>query len=93
KQQLAFSIGENPKQAAALSNMGYLLLVTKGDTKQAMFYYNRALALDPDYEQAIVNKAGLLINTDNKALAMSILQKFVSRKPNAQKAKGLLQSL
>lgn len=93
KKELEFALNENPKQAPVLSNMGYLLLVTKGDTKQAMQYYNRALALDPDLEQAIINKAGLLINTNNKALAKTILETYIARKPKAAKAKALFQSL
>jgi len=82
-----------PKYPAALSNYGYLVLVSEGDTAKAMNYYNNALALDPDYEQAILNKVGLLMFTGKTESAKLLLKKFLKRNPDHPIAKELITKL
>lgn len=89
RQTLQFSIQENPKQAMTLSNLGYVTLM-EGDRGKAMYYYNQALALDPDYDQAVVNKAGLLMANNDRASAVKLLEGFLKFKPNSEKAKQTL---
>ena len=89
RQTLEFSIKENPKQAMTLSNLGYVTLM-EGDRGRAMYYYNQALALDPDYDQAVVNKAGLLMANNDRASAVKLLEGFLKFKPNSEKAKQTL---
>ncbi len=87
------SVKNYPKNAATVSNLGYLTLVQQGDTAKAMVLYNKALVLDPDYDQAILNKAGLLIFTRKIPQAKIVLMNFLKRKPGHPKATELLQQL
>ncbi|MBK9016709.1 MAG: tetratricopeptide repeat protein, partial [Saprospiraceae bacterium] len=50
----------NPERPIALLNLGYANVLTN-NLPQGEKLYDQALALDPDYEQALVNKAALLI--------------------------------
>lgn len=87
------SIDEYPKHAPTHSNLGYLLLTTKGDTSSARRHYDLALSLDPDYEQVNLNKAGLLILRGRKKEAFYLLRDFIKRKPESTKAADLLNML
>lgn len=82
-----------PKYAAAFSNLGYLILIQDKDTEKALTYYNKALALDPDYRQAILNKAGLFIYTGKTDAAKKLLNSFIKRYPDNKKATELLNQL
>jgi tetratricopeptide (TPR) repeat protein len=84
---------EYPKSAPALSNLGYLCLLLENDTLRARKLYDQAIGIDPDYEQAIVNKAGLWMVQGKKKEAVALLNTFVRRKPNAQQARQLLQRI
>lgn len=87
------TILDYPKFPAALSNYGYLVLIKEGDTSQAMRYYNKALELDPDYEQAILNKIGLLMFTGKTESAKTELKNFLKRNPEHPQARALLNKL
>ncbi len=50
---------ENPKYAPALCNLGYCYFEEKNYAK-AEELYNKAIALDPDYQLALINKVNLL---------------------------------
>jgi len=84
------SVKEYPKFPATLSNLGYLLLMQDGDTAAARQYYDRALSLDPDYGQGVVNKAGLLMATGKKKEAVALLKRFQKRNSGFQAANDLL---
>ena len=61
---LEWVLKENPKRPVALSNLGYTL-VLQGQVKAAEAYYDQAIQLDPDYVQALLNKAAVrLLNKD-----------------------------
>ena len=70
-----------PKSPAALSNLGYLCLVVDSDTARARKLYDQAISMDPDYEQAIVNKAGLWAMQRKNNDATVLLSKYLKRKP------------
>ena len=87
------AVSDYPKYAAAISNLGYLTLLKDGDTQKAMELYNRALDLDPDYDQAILNKAGLLLYNGKKEAAKILLLKYKKRKPENIKITELLNKI
>ena len=86
-------IQEQPKYAPAHCNLGYLILIADKNTSLAMNYYNNALALDPDYEIALSNKAALLAFIGEKANAIKILNRLLKNNPSNLQAKELLKSL
>jgi tetratricopeptide (TPR) repeat protein len=90
KQELEFSLEENPKQPIVLSNLGYVCALS-GDAARAMQLYNKALALDPDYEQAVLNKAALWLGSGSNAEAKRLLEQYLQQQPNSKRVKELLQ--
>jgi tetratricopeptide (TPR) repeat protein len=88
-----FMINEYPKYPAAFSNLGFIYLTTEGDTAKANEFYNKAIALDPDYWQAWYNKAGLYAYQKNFSEAKRILNNVLKRNPSDEKAKQILNSL
>lgn len=80
------SISKNNKQPEPYSNLGYL------NAKQMQFeaainFYNKALTLDPDFEQALVNKAAVLNAMGKKTEAQRLIQQVLKRNPNSVLAK------
>ncbi len=84
------SVKDYPKFPATLSNLGYIVLTLDGDTVMARQYYDKALSLDPDYGQGVVNKAGLLMATGKKNEAVALLKRFLKKNYNFQAANDLL---
>jgi Flp pilus assembly protein TadD len=84
---------ENPDHAQALSNLGFTYLVSAGATDKAMECYNKALQADPDYEQGLLNKAGLLIYLKNYAEARRLLGHLLQKHPFNAQAKEIMASL
>ncbi len=93
KKILEESLRAYPKFPPVISNLGYLVLITEGDTLKARRLYDQALALDPDYEQAIINKAGLYIATSRKTEAENMLGHYLKRNPGSMKVKAILDQL
>lgn len=93
KKILLETVAAYPKFPPTLSNLGYILLVTEGDTLEARRLYDRALALDPDYEQAIINKAGLLMIRSKRDDALHLLSRYLKRKPNSIKVKSVFDQI
>jgi tetratricopeptide (TPR) repeat protein len=60
---------------------------------KAIFYYNKAISLDPDFEQALLNKAGVLNITGQKAASKQLLQRLLKLNPNNVMVKQLLQQM
>ncbi|MBL7892084.1 MAG: tetratricopeptide repeat protein, partial [Bacteroidia bacterium] len=65
----------------------------KGNTFMAEMYYNQALALDPDYEQAIMNKAGLYLSQKQTEKGKQLLQQFIKYHPKSAQVRALLSKL
>ena len=93
RQILEKTVSEYPKFPPALSNLGYLLLIMDRDTVKSRELYDLALAMDPDYEQAIINKAGLLMITRGKSDAQKFLLNYMKRKPGSIKVKAVLDQI
>jgi hypothetical protein len=86
-------IYEYPKSAPALSNLGYLCLIIDSDTARARKLYDLSLKVDPDYEQAIINKAGLWMMQQQSPYAVHLLTRYLKRKPNSTKSRELLNRI
>ena len=79
-------IKENPKFAQAYCNLGYLYLLAFHNTEKAMQNYNAAIALDPDYEQALLNKAALYGYLKQFTDAEKLVDRVLAINPKNQQA-------
>ncbi len=86
-------VKEHPEYAPGFSNLGYLALSIDGNQNEAERLYNLALALDPDYESALLNKAGLLIIQHNNDGAIKLIKRILKINPTNQQAKIALMRL
>ncbi len=86
-------IAQYPKYPATLSNLGYLYLVMDNDSIAAAKMYNRALALDPDYAQAIMNKAGLFMLQGKEKEAQLLLKRYLKQKPDDSTVTEMLRQI
>ncbi len=82
-------LNEYPKHVSALTNLGYIKL-TKGDVKSCELYYNKALALDPDYEPLLLNLAGFYAYKKNYKQSQKYLLRLLKKNPNNLQAKQAL---
>ncbi len=92
KKCFEFIIQENPKFAPALSNMGYIYALNSNFNK-AMELYNQAIALDPDYEQALINKSALLLNLNKKSEALVLMKRIMKNNPNNELIKQAMKEV
>lgn len=86
-------IREHPYYAPAYNNYGYLLLTLRNDVSGAMRNYNIALQLDPDYSNAIVNKAGLFVYQGNSVKAIEILRNHLPHAASKEEIQLLIKRL
>ena len=93
RKNFQFILEENPKFPAAWLNLGFLILTVDRDINKADACYDKALALDPDNEQALLNKAGTLIYLDKKKESQKLLKRILFLNPENSEAKAVLQSL
>jgi Flp pilus assembly protein TadD len=89
KKLLETLLRENAKRPVALLNLGFAHALTN-NLPEALRRYDQALALDPDYEQAMVNKAAVLNFQGKKAEAKGLLERVLRLNPgNGQAREGL----
>ncbi|CAN5459420.1 hypothetical protein BH11BAC1_BH11BAC1_08620 [soil metagenome] len=93
RKNLEFIIKENPRYASAYISLGYLILSVDHDMQRADHYYEMALALDPDNEQAIYNRAGSLMYLNRNRESKVMLQRLLRKNPKHEGARMLLKSL
>lgn len=86
-------INDHPNYVQGLSNLGFYYLSVENNSQKAEALYDRAIALDPDYEQVLLNKAGLLITTNRKSESITLLKKILKKNPKSEKAKLVLEQL
>lgn len=86
-------LSENPKFASAWINYGYLILSTQQDVNRADDMYAKALALDPDNEQALLNRAGTRFYLGKKKEAKALLDHLLVLNPGNENAKALMPQL
>ncbi|MCX6311723.1 MAG: tetratricopeptide repeat protein [Bacteroidetes bacterium] len=78
-------LDDYPQFVPALTNLGYLWL-EEGDDKRAESYYDKALALSPDDEQALMNKAGLNVYRKNYTEALKYVNRTLKVNPENKQA-------
>lgn len=79
-------VNEHPYFAPAYCNLAYLILVQEADTKTAHQLLDKALALDPDYEPALMNKAATFIAERKNDDAILYLKKVLKINPYSMQA-------
>ena len=93
RKNFQFILDENPKFTSAWINLGFLLLSVDHNIQGADLHYDKALALDPDNEQALLNKTGALFYRQKNSDAKKLLQKILKLYPDNDKARVLIKSL
>lgn len=93
KKVFEFITSQYPKDAVALSNLGFIYLSAYRDSAKARQLYENALALNPDYAQAKYNLAGLYVYRRNYKEAKKILTAMLKADPADAKAKEILNSI
>jgi Tfp pilus assembly protein PilF len=83
---------EAPFFAPAFCNYGYCRLMD-GDDRSAKTMYNKALQLDPDYRQALINLVGLELYNGNAAEAQKHLRHLQKAYPNDEDVKALQRQI
>ena len=82
-------LAENPRRPVALNNLGFVN-VLGGNITEGQRLYDQAIALDPDYEQALINKAALLVFLKKTEEAKELLLRVLRLNPgNEQALEGL----
>ena len=92
RREMQASLKENPRQPTVLSNLGYLAMLEQ-QTNAAVQFYNRALALDPDYEQALLNRTAVYLKAGNKTAAKTDLLHLLQHHPDNAQARELLRTM
>jgi predicted CXXCH cytochrome family protein len=90
RKNFEFIIEENPKYASAYISLGYLVLSVDNNIAQADRFYDKALALESDNEQALLNKAGTLMYLNRKKEAVAMLKRLLGINPGRSDAKKML---
>jgi tetratricopeptide (TPR) repeat protein len=90
--QFLLVIKENPKKASAYTNLGYLKLM-QGKGAEAVLNYNKALALEPDSESALLNLAGYYVSVNNKTKALELIKLILTKNQKNQQAQQALKQL
>jgi len=85
-------VNESPKFVQAINNLGYANLIS-GNVLKAEELYNRALALDPDYESLLMNVAGLKIYQKKYKEAEILIKNLLKKNPENEQAKIVLIQL
>ena len=86
-----FVLDENPKRQTALCNLGYVRAL-QGQFREALQLYDRAVALDPDYVQALLNKAALMKFIQRPEAAKQLLERVLRIDPDNEQARNRLKS-
>ena len=87
-----FVTSENPNHISANTNLGFIYM-RQGNNTMAYDYLMRAYALDPDYEQNLINLAVWYHNNQKPELARKYLDELLKRHPGNEQAKAMLIDL
>ena len=83
---------EAPFYAPAFCNYGYCCLMD-GDDRNAKAMYTKALQLDPDYRQALINLVGLELYNGKSAEAQKYMLRLEKAYPNDAEIKALKERI
>ncbi len=89
KKTFEFILHENPKRPVALTNLGYIYILEM-NIRKSLELYDKAIALDPDYEQALMNKAAVMLLTKKKKQANNLLKRVLKINPDNIQARRML---
>jgi len=92
KKVFEFILSENEKQAVAWNNLGYILLL-EGKLEPANTHFDKALALDPDYELAMLNKVGYFLTKNDMSNAKKWLNLILKKFPENVRAAEMVRRL
>lgn len=92
KKQFRYVINENPKNISAYTNLGFVEL-SQNNVKEAVELYNKALAIDADYEPLLFNVAGIKAYLKDFKGAIETMKSILKKNPDNQKAKQVLAKL
>ncbi len=87
-----FVIGENPNHISANTNLGFIYM-QQGNNAMSYDYLMKADALDPDYEQNLINIAVWYHSNQKPLLARKYLHHLLKKHPNNERAKAMLIDL
>jgi hypothetical protein len=87
-----FIASENPDYLSANTNLGFLYM-QQGDATAAFDYLTRAQALDPDYEQNLINLAVWYHNNGSAGNAKRVLGHLLKKHPDNARAKAMMLDL
>ena len=87
-----FVISENPNHISANTNLGFIYM-QQGNNAMAYDYMMKADALDPDYEQNLINLAVWYHSNQKPELARKYLEHLLKRHPGNEQAKAMLIDL
>ena len=90
RKKLDFVLKENRKRPIALCNRG-LLFVVQGNLPTGEQYYDEAIRLNPDYEQALLNKAAVRNMKGDKDRALELVQRVLRINPGNEEAERALE--
>ena len=77
---------QNPENYIVLFNKGYVNYVYLEDNQTALEFFNQALAVNPDYLDALYNKGRVLEQMGDYSQAMSIYKEVLKTRPDYQLA-------
>lgn len=83
-------LGENPKRPVTLCNLGFLK-VRQRRFEEGEQYYDQALALDPDYIQALINKAAVRFQRNDRQTGVALLKRVLEIDPEHPEAKPIYE--
>ncbi len=92
REKLEFILDENPKRAETLCNRGFLY-VLQGNLPMGENHYDKAIALDPDHEQALLNKAAVRMVYGKNEEAMLLIQRVLKINPDNLQAQQAFSQL
>ncbi|MEZ5045369.1 MAG: multiheme c-type cytochrome [Chitinophagaceae bacterium] len=92
KQIAQFVINENPKDAIAYFNLGYIA-DHDNELPLAKHYYTKSIELNPDYKQALVNLSVVLYRLNQKDKIKHLLERALKIDPMDAKVKAMLQDI
>lgn len=92
KKVFQFIIDENPKYTSAHTNLGYIYMQEQNNT-MAYDHLRKAVALDPDDEQAVINLAVWYHLNHADKEAKKILERLQKKNPQNERVKAMLLDL
>ena len=93
KKVFADILKSDPEYVPAMSNLGFVILAAEHNLDKSKELYDKALALEPDYEQALLNKAGWYAYNNQLPQARELLHQLLRKHPDNKEAAAALSKL